>query len=48
MIQLPRDNGNTINDRNNTAFEKPSFLCNKRFLLLFTTRLRYFKKYSWS
>ena len=24
MIQIPRDNGNTINDSNNTAFGKPS------------------------
>ena len=24
MIQIPRNNGNTINDSNNTAFGKPS------------------------
>ena len=45
MIQMARENGNMINESNNIAFDKPSFFCNKRFLLLFTTRFRYFRKY---
>ena len=40
MIQKVRESGNTINDSHNTAFNKPSFFVNKRFLLLFTTRFR--------
>ena len=33
MIQIARDNGNTINDNNNTVFDKPS---------LFVTRDSYY------
>ena len=33
MIHIARDNGNTINDSNNTAFDKPSFFVTS-FLLL--------------
>ena len=29
MIQIARDNGNTINDSNNTAFNKPSFFATR-------------------
>ena len=29
MIQIARDNGNTVNDSNNTAFDKPSFFVTK-------------------
>ena len=31
-----------------TTFDQPNFLCSKRFLLLFTSRFRYFRKYSQS
>ena len=29
MVQVARDNGNTINDIKNTAFNKPSFFVSK-------------------
>ena len=40
MNQIARENGNTINDSNNTSSNKPCCK-NKRFLLLFITKFRY-------